>query len=1675
MLIDIPTFQKRIKEKIIHALNIPREKFTLGDPQSHGSIIVQTLNIISLSTTPTVEDSQFRLNLANHYAPEKRKNGGLIEGVPYLCIHQSLTKRTGLISNSTYPVLEGPLTEIINYVSTETKHSAASIQLHTDDQGVNQSSLPLPFAAINVQIPWHEDNEPLLNLPSPKETLEMCDKLTQSINSQITLLIAGPKNDADEFFRYISKNAGTLHNRHMIHAGHITVNQAYITNATYPSKSQLELYQLCKDLKGSEQDLSERVQRALCQTALYIEALQYLSSNRNTNPNVNGIGTSPLQLEANFDKLGLDLRKNCSSWTWKGQLPLAILNERTKLVQREDSFDRLLKKYVDNGIKDPQVLNELALELKTIISSWWSLCQKVITAFEATQQGFKSHPWKLYVCHFRNKFSCHSYVHGSWNKPNWEPFSISTDVWNAQSTHTLDSILDRSQIEDTHLGRATFSDIKGDSPRAIVYPRIKFKALPNPSNFSALPKGLSQQGALAALNSPTAPAPLKIDIRLNPRPDPSTEVILECDNLQIELFNPVSSRPTGLKDATLWRPIFTRKGLPYIEDTLKMFGYQLETTAQVHNYVEKKVKQADKFRAPNYPLTPYESLAYYEQGPKIASATIMHPETNKPLWIKGRTYNITPSWQRQSMLVDHSVEEEVTNEDLSAEMEQAEALDILTIGKSSSASSIGNGDRIKKLTERHINYGFSTFITEAEDNQTFEIKEVVSRDNLSLEKERIALEIDYVRTRIEELTGKEKPTKVEVKEINTLTTQLEKKEQELDSWAPTIEDFMEAFPPETPPLSSEIHHTQISQATKTIYNRFAHCLKENESDSQTSIKDYQLQWAALGAVKRSHCNSSPPGAGKTLMAIMAAWHMGHHYNWVICPTSALKTWAKELDRVGLHNEIIGYKKNSNGAWTRRPNVYEHLRAVTARFHQRQRTPNPLGKIEPEFYIVSAESVALGGSGNRTYSPWHYDYVIARSKQWTEAIDKKKITLPPHWEMWETELGTTVRVWSDKMDNSIDIAKYGFKAYLKPMKFRKAVTECPRCKSNGPTWTRTGYCKNCKHSHSAITKIKSKWDAEAHTTEVKLNFLHMSARPKPHSKWEGDKTSHKQFPLYKLMGKHVGCKIIDEAHTWANFNTQHGAALLQVKSKDTIILSGTLCKTHINELEPSLCQIYEANSGEFPYSPWGMDMFREQFETREIENTFTTNQRQETTQTIRRNTTKVVPEASNLTKLRSLLHGVLCSVGEHEMERVWNISPIRESIRYVELQQRNAEIYNNWERLLKEAYSDCKTEHEKISMIRNSKSQITNLAYACDGPEKLEAAVAWILEGMREGKRNVIVGPSTRFHKMLCQTLKEQNIPFASMGSLTPEKRFEFLDKFRDSDCPNFVSRIRLVNVNFNQLTCCSRILFTGIDPSPAALRQMQKRLNRIGQKQQVHCTFLISQLPPTPTTPLRTLAPIDVLESLQDINQINAPSHSFLQTPSSPEGVQRPTSYEERLFALVLRREDAIKQTLQQADKQRDPQELYELLKDRQTLNQIVRDIVENAKSDDKVSLVIQNMVETPKSIPKNGAESNPPESGPTSCEEQPAHTEMPTHFGGSLKDEPEFPNKPPKKGRKKGAFPSIKKDIKNSASTQNSAPLVTPTPSDKTAPLAHAPSSTYTWVKCSPSKKTTQGYLFTL
>lgn len=1584
MLLESPKFQKRIRETVLRSALIIPGGLPGTDEEKHpipSRAVVQSVTFLGTNPEAKAELDCYREHIAHYSYTELPSELGALLGPiesealawpeiswsPYVGLPPGRSHPLQRDLEAGYSVLEAETEELIEYLKDSNPDVPAN------EEGAHKRRQQYPISAVAIHLPWGTPKR-TENIPTPEQTATLLHALTQRAGRQTALCVSGPAKAVKAYTQKVLAQQG-ISQRTSPTLANIKVGEGYIVCDADPKEAEglldrfhsyLKLQRETKRLEACEAYCRKNIRRYIADKIAQEEAWDAMRLTSGVM-----VGATAIEERAELHKTFDDLR--CKTQDYETHLAeirrstLGIAGRDTAIA-RETQADNMLSKLARACLRRTKALKldspkgefPTAQALEETTTDVVDEFLQVLDAYLALQKTIletphhcRFEPWATHIVLVRNRY-------GFLGSHAAEAFVLDTPCWGDKELARLVAHGKENRAAETSLGRSM-------RDRSASYPCSPIEPILNPGRFPKVPEGLVP----TPLKDPTEPlaAPkVRLDIRLQPRADIWTEGLLDLDNLLVETYNPVAGKPTGFKDSTLWRPVITRRGVPQTEEALRSLGYELDCSAQTHNFVERKVRKAEKVLAPNYPLTPYEAMAYFENGPRPAEKTVVHPDTGETLWIEGKNYHITPSWRRQTMLVDHSVEDSTEAEapesgeaaaDATAATTAADAAgvsaqtagaeDIVVLGSADNARRIQNAARISTLTERRINFGYSTFIVEAEGGKVYEIRETVTKDTIGMEKERIAVEIEHLSGRLETLeTKREADLKVSDKnEMTKLRKAIEEKTRELDEWAPMLEDFLEAFPPQAPPLASEVYGEQIAGASKAIYARFAPFIRTEESGNETSLKDYQLKWASVGAVKRSHLDGSSPGSGKTICAIMSSWHMGHHYNWIICPTIAMKTWAAELERVGLYHEMVGYAKGPDGVYKPSSGPYEHMRRITQRFHKRVRMKNRLGKIEPEYYILSAEAVCLGGEGNKTYSPWHFDHPVQTGKAHRTLEEKLKngsLELPPHWELRHGENGRMfVRVWSDRPDSAKEINAHGFKDYIKPVRFQRAVKRCPRCEAESPVWSRHGHCGACGHHHSGITRNPSGWTPGA-SSRLTWRRTHLTATPKKDSSWQGGKTSLRQVPLYKMMGKHVGCKIIDEIHNWSNFHSQHGAALMQVRSKDTIVLSGTLCKTHIAELEPSLCQVYEPNSAEFPYAPWGMDLFKKQFETKEMETTYRSRFSEIGESTRRRTAEKVVPEASNLTKLRALMHGVMCSVGETEMERVWNLQPIRESIRYVELQPRNAAIYAEWERLLQEAYDECKTEVERVGMLRRARSQITHLAYACDGPEKLEAAISWIQESIASGERCVVVGPSTRFYTMLSKALRERNIPFMAMGNTAPEKRYEVLNKFRDSDCPVFLSRIRLVNVNFNQLTCCTRILFTGIDPSPAAVRQMQKRLNRIGQTREVHCTFLITQMPRRQPINLEIEATLAALETGE-------------QEPETED--LRPPSYEERLFALVLRRENAIKQTLQQADRQRDPQELYEMLRDRQTLNQLLEDIVTNAKTDPELTQKMRAMAET--------------------------------------------------------------------------------------------------------------------
>ena len=1023
---------------------------------------------------------------------------------------------------------------------------------------------------------------------------------------------------------------------------------------------------------------------------------------------------------------------------------------------------------------------------------------------------------------------------------------------------------------------------------------------------------------------PPAGAPLKIALPegLKPRFEHTwAEAQIELDNILIQRFNPALDKPTGIKDATLAKPVLEKSGLEAISAELSQLGYELSYSPQTEARLARKTRQAVKATAPLYPLTEYEKNAYYQYGPAEAQNTVTDPETGQILWQQGKSYQITPSWEKTQVEVDTETEVEELPENAREIVPAGHSLTDLTYNRT---------------TTRTVEYGYLTFLVGTETGTPIKIREIFTRADEGQQKEQLAEELQAMQERetaILQIPEADRDTNIR-NELSHLTTRITATQARLAEPAITIETFNETFPPPTPPLTSERFEEEIRHNLIRIRQRF--------SPHYPDIKDYQLRIAGIASIKRATANGSPMGAGKTLMSIMAAWSKNCRYNLIIAPTKALKGWADELERAGLYHEIIGYYRQLDKSWhkTLGESGFHHIRRLHQRMAKGERRKNRLGNIEPEFYLISSELLSLGDTSNQRFDLWHADYPV--TPKIAKLIDAGEIAVPTNrWQLLPFEEQSSfnhltpaehraltkelpskqiIRVWSDRIDNQYEIKHAGWEGIIPVKKFASVVEACPVCEAETPAWSENGSCSACGHHHrshrSDPNEVKLK--RAASKRHLRARGIYTTAPLPTNFHFRFTKNSNTQYPAFKLLGKKWGVKIVDEVHLLAGLNTQHGRAIQNIHSNHTMILSGTLCRTYITEIEPLLCLLLPPASGQFPHAPWAMNNFREQFSTSEIENIRYRYQRDGEDLQISANHNrgrsyrKTVPEASNLTRLRAFIHGVHAFCEEHEFRAAWHLQPPSERLVPVTMTEHTREQEDQWIAELRSIYeAEAQAHPSRTRAVYNRATQqrieqyFTHLQNLANGPEKLDAVLSWIREQNQNGHRCVLVGSSRPFYRMICKKLKDEKVRFATLDETTPpEQRHERLNQFRDSTLPNLVSRTRLINTNYNQLTCCTRGLFYTLDPSPSAMEQMKYRLTRPGQtNQDVEWSILISV-------------------RADSVNSI---------------------TYEQSMYNVLLRKRQAIRETLKSVDRPRTLNEILEQSEERRLQAQLLEEILQHS------------------------------------------------------------------------------------------------------------------------------------
>ena len=804
------------------------------------------------------------------------------------------------------------------------------------------------------------------------------------------------------------------------------------------------------------------------------------------------------------------------------------------------------------------------------------------------------------------------------------------------------------------------------------------------------------------------PLRIRLSEALKPKFEhPWGEAQLEIDNFQAQRFNPAVDKPTGLRDATLSRPVFEKTGLEPIAQDLANLGYQLEYSNQNQIRLLRKARKQRRALAPLYPLTEYEKNAYYEYGEAQAQTTVTNPETGEIIWQQGKHYQITPSWERTTVTIDVETDPQPLPDN---------AREVIPAGQNLQTISYN------RTTTRSVEYGYATFLVTTESGQPIKIKEIFTREEEAGEKERIAARLAALEQELTLVTHNLSAAEASLatdthpdsqtaytinfarRRLPILNSEIAAVTRELSAYSVSIETFNEAFPPPTPALATETYEEEIRYKLKKIRERF--------SPHYAELKNYELRVAALSSIKQATANGSCMGAGKTLMSIMSAWIKSSHYALVVAPTKAMKTWAEELHKCGLYHELIGYQFSPDKGWRKNPkeNGISHIRRLNQRMARRERQTNRLGLIETEFYVVSSELLALGDQSNQRYDLWHADYPL--TGEITTKIDHREIILPLNrWQVLSLEENDpdnqlngaekrklnpgrqVIRVWSDRIDNQLEIKQAGWDGVIPIKKFSAVISHCPVCRAEPPSWLESGSCLTCGHHHRSHRRGQRtvRTNKMMSMRELRARGIFTTAPLPSNFCFTSTKNSSLQYPAYKLLGRKFGTKIVDEVHTQAGFNTLHGQAIQNIRTNHTMILSGTLCRTYITEIEPLLCLLHPLASGQFPHAPWDMEHFREQFSTHEKENVRLSYQRDGQDLNIQGNTNrgrnfrKTVPEASNLTRLSAFIHGVHAYAEEHEIQNAWNLAKPRERLIPVTLEPKTQEQQNQWVSELRSLY------------------------------------------------------------------------------------------------------------------------------------------------------------------------------------------------------------------------------------------------------------------------------------------------------------------------------------------------------------------------------------------------------
>lgn len=638
-------------------------------------------------------------------------------------------------------------------------------------------------------------------------------------------------------------------------------------------------------------------------------------------------------------------------------------------------------------------------------------------------------------------------------------------------------------------------------------------------------------------------------------------------------------------------------------------------------------------------------------------------------------------------------------------------------------------------------------------------------------------------------------------------------------WKPLLDEFLQVFELPKIALAKEVLKTQYATNVGILSKRYPF------------LKGYQIDAAANNALKSGGILGSDMGAGKTLQALSILILKQKKLNLIIAPPGLVANWIKEGNKVGLNIR----KLLTHDAVTKLQTHAANLKRLTPQEKSKRYYE------EQEVYITTPEFLGLGGTGNKLYTPWNATYSVDSD---TATIKAKYGTIVPRGNYIERITLTTNRSTSQQEAEELKI-KQG-QSHL----YAHHVKNCPQCGATHDSgFSFNGYCsakvwdinrqahKTCNYTayhYTAKETIKTE-EREAtlkiltYTGKEKLDNGKTEKKYKEVTKLQlpitetglKDKSNH-AYPAYKRLGKLFGLKIIDECHLVGNLHSFKGQSVAAVNTDYTYSLSGTLSRGYVNDIETALSNSFSSDSPVFPFKIWDNTAFREQFTTTKQKQTTIFGELKKGT-----GSTIIVPEASNVNRLRKMLNSGLTIAPEHLIEAEWSLPELQRVYREVTLTEETQKKYYE---ILTSVSKWAKTA-TAAEISRGAMSRLWDLRALCDGPEKLSVIEEYIKLWAREGHKFIIVAPTIQLYRQIRAIMDSYGIHHIAVDEHTPaDKREEVTMKFADSKYRAVISRTKLICTGLNTLVHATRLCIAGGEYQHTTIRQMEKRIRRPGQK-----------------------------------------------------------------------------------------------------------------------------------------------------------------------------------------------------------------------------------------------------